>query len=189
MSHQNAEKLLNRALFGLILLGVAMVVFGCEGNISLFGSPSQTSGARQQASPTPTPSPSPSASPAPSSSPTASDLCMPTHATIHFHSSPAEDRTVIAGATRGLDFTPFRGSVQLPDSCNVARFPVWSVETVKANPSSSSACSLLGALQSYIPVLQASTRPGDVCVVKATLNVVSGENIVPFPAVFEALVK
>jgi hypothetical protein len=176
------------SLVGAVLLLLILLFAGCDvGNVSIFGSPSQVQ-SQSSASPTPTPRPSPSPSPTPVVQ-APSDPCLPTRAELHFHSSPSEDRSIASGQSRQLDFTPYKGEIQLPDSCNRTRFPVWSIETVKVNPLSVSTCSLSGTLSSYIPNLIASTRTGDKCIVRAVLSVASGDQILQFPAAFEADVK
>lgn len=157
----------------------------CDGNFCLVNCDGGQSNVGPSALPSASASPSPSASP----SATPDDPCMPTRAGLNFHSSPSEDRDISAGKSRQLDFTPFKGDEEIPASCNRTRFPAWAVETVKVSPTSTSNCSLTGTLDSYIPMLVASTRVGDHCVVRAVLSVPQGDKIVKFEAAFEAVVR
>lgn len=168
-----------------IVLAVALATLAaCDRtNFCLIGCDGGQSNTGPSALPSPSPSPSASATATPE------DPCMPTRAGLNFHSSQSEDRDISAGSARQLDFTPYKGDAEIPASCNRDRFPVWSVETVKVSPSSTSSCSLSGTVNSYIPLLTASTRVGDHCIVRATLSVPAGDKIVPFASAFEAVVR
>lgn len=160
-------------------------VVACHGNFCLINCDGVQSASGPSAIPSETPTPIPN----PSASATPDDPCFPTVATLNFHSSSQEDKDIFAGGTRQLDFTPYKGDVEIPKSCNKDRFPAWAVETVKVNPASTSNCSLSGTINSYIPNLTASTRVGDHCVIRAVLSVPQGDKIVKFEAAFEATVR
>jgi len=176
---------MRRYLLTVSLLGILATFAACDGNFCLVG----CDGGQTNTGPSAIPSPSVGVSPSPSPSATPDDPCMPTRAGLNFHSSPSEDRDIAPGGSRQMDFTPYKGDTEIPASCNRDRFPAWAVETVKVQPSSVSNCSLSGAVNSYIPILTASTRVGDRCIVRAVLSVPSGDKIAKFDAVFEAVVR
>lgn len=104
------------ALFGLV---------ACDGNINLFGSPTQVQGPSATPTPSPSPSPSPSASVAPTP-----DLCVIKAVRVSFSGgSSAQVPFVALGASERLDATPLNDSGPVPDGCNVLREPIWSVLT------------------------------------------------------------
>ncbi len=174
---------MRKYLIAVVLLCVFS--FACNGNFCLIN----CDGGQSNVGPSAVPSASESPSPASSPSATPDDPCMPTVAELKFHSSPSEDKDISSGTSRQLDFTPYKGDAEVPKSCNKTRFPSWSVETVKVSITSTSVCSLSGTVNSYIPILVASTRVGDHCIVRANLSVPSGDKIVKFDAAFEATVK
>lgn len=115
-------------LSALILMAVLPA---CDGQINLFGSPTQIQG-QPSASPTPSPTPSPSSSPTP-------DPCAPPVTAVHL-SGPT---SIPVGETFVVNVTPVSASGPLEgplDYCNLrGRNPV--VESTSANLRCSGACS------------------------------------------------
>jgi len=133
--------------------------------------------------------PSPSVRPTMSPTPEAADPCLPTRMTLGFHSAAADDRDIAPGESRRLDATPRSGEVQIPDSCNRNRFPIWYLETSRVVMGAPSSCTLTDTAQNYTPTLRASTRAGDRCIVTAVLAIPLADRIEQFNAIFEASVR
>lgn len=122
-----------RALFAATLVSVVAMfaMVACDGQFSLFGSPTQIQGV-------PTASPSPSPTPIPSASATPNP-CDPPVTAVHL-SGPA---SVPVGETFAIDVTPVSASGPLEgplDYCNLkGRTPV--VESTSPNLRCAGACS------------------------------------------------
>lgn len=140
----------------LIGLAAGLLFAACDGNINLFGSPTQVQGP----SATPTPSPIPSPSPSPSVSPTA-DPCAFKAVRVSFAggSSAQIPSLPLGGEPVRLDATPLNDSGPIPDGCNFARTVTWAVLTPTT-------CQIVGA--GFNPFLK-GIRVG-VCTLTATVE-------------------
>ena len=91
-------------------LFLSLTMIACDGQINLFGSPTQIQGVPPKASPSPSPSPSPTATP--------NDPCAPPVTAVHL-SGPL---TVGVGEVFKVDVTPVNASGPLQgelDYCNL----------------------------------------------------------------------
>lgn len=120
--------------FTFFLFGLIFTLAACDGQINLFGSPTQI-----QAPPASVPSPSPSPSPSATGTP---DPCAPPVTAVHL-SGPV---SVPVGETFKVDVTPVNASGPLEgptDFCNLkGRTPV--VESMSSNLRCSGSCSGFG---------------------------------------------
>lgn len=144
---------MRKALILVSLLGLLVSACqtdgGCQvsgsGNLCIVGGPS--------ALPTPTPLPSPGSTP---------DPCRIEAVRVAFNGG-AQLASIALGASEQIDATPVNSSGPLPDGCNVAREPVWTVLTPTT-------CQVIGG--GYNPFLK-GLRVG-LCSVTATVsNVIS----------------
>lgn len=113
---------------GLAILAI-MAVLGCDGQINLFGSPTQVQGL-PAASPSPTASPSPSASATPSATP---ESCAIEYMILQ----PRDGLTLAKDAQGRVSLTPYQtvrnpdGSIaqrEVSEACNLPRIPsiIWT---------------------------------------------------------------
>lgn len=117
---------MNRAPLALALVAGFGVLVACDGNINLFGSPTQVQGPSATPAPSPSPSPSPSSSVAPTPDP-----CAYTAVRVSFAGgSSAQVPSIKLGAEPArLDATPIGPAGAVPDGCNLTRSVVWIVST------------------------------------------------------------
>ena len=116
---------------GLAILAI-MAILGCDGQINLFGSPTQVQGL-------PAASPSPTASPSPSASPTVNP-CGPVVGV-----NLSGDTSVLIGSVFKVHVTPVSPSGPLEgtlDYCNAGRFP--TIEALSTNLRCVGACNGFG---------------------------------------------
>ena len=105
----------------LVLVSVLGLV-ACDGQINLFGSPTQIQG-QPAASPSPSPSPSPGISPTP-------DPCAIKAVRVSFKGgNDSQLPFVPLGTLQQLDATPVNDSGAVPDGCNLTRSVIWAVLT------------------------------------------------------------
>lgn len=138
-----------RAIALLAMLSLA----ACDGQINLFGSPTQVQG-QPAASPSPSPSPSPSIAPSP-------DPCLIKAVRVSFAggSSAQTPSLPLGGEPVRLDATPINEAGPVPDGCQATRSVVWAVQTPVT-------CQIVGS--GFNPFLR-GVRVG-VCTVTATVE-------------------
>jgi hypothetical protein len=139
---------------GLAILALVAILNACDGQINLFGSPTQIQGPPATPSPSPSPSPSPGISPTP-------DPCLMKAVRVSFAggSSAQIPSLPLGGEPVRIDATPINDAGAIPDGCNLTRSVVWAVLTPTT-------CQIVGG--GFNPFLRA-VRVGN-CTLTATVE-------------------